>query len=370
LLEACGTRGRAPFKAVMTHGFVVTKDGKKMSKSAGNGLAPQDVMGQHGADILRLWVLTSDFHNDVRVSQEAFKAIGELYRRLRNTLRYLLGNLDGFTAAERIELKADYAKLPSLEQWVLHRVAEVNTAIQSHVRNYAFHAAFKEIYDFCNSDLSAFYFDIRKDRLYCDRDDLYERRVTRSVLEVLLDALTGWLAAFIPFTTEEVWQRKGQNLLSQYNMPSVHLRTYPTFPQEWLNPAVATTWDNTLRTVRRVVTGAIEIERANKTIGSSLEAHPHVYIADQAVYDACQTLDWAELAITSQCTLHHGEAPADAFTLNDVAGVAVVVQKADGQKCQRSWKILPEVGQDTEFPDLSLRDADAVRHILKTKQAA
>ena len=369
LLEACGTRGQAPYKAVMTHGFIVDKDGKKMSKSAGNGLAPKDILKQYGADILRLWIVTADFHEDVRISQDAFKAVGELYRRLRNTLRYILGNLDGFDARERVDLNADYTQLPSLEQFILHRVAEINQTVQTHVTNYEFHAAFKAVFDFCNSNLSAFYFDIRKDRLYCDRPDLYERRVTRSVLEVLLDTLTAWLAAFIPFTIEETWQRKGDNLLPQYDVPSVHLRTYPELPQQWLNTELAQRWD-VLRDVRRVVTGAIEIERAQKTIGSSLEAHPYVYLADAALYAACQNLDWAELAITSQCTLHNDKAPDGAFALNDVTGVGVVVQKADGQKCQRSWKILPEVGQDTEFPDLSLRDADAVRHMLKTRQAA
>ena len=369
LLESCGTRGRAPFKAVMTHGFVVDKDGKKMSKSAGNGLAPSDILKQHGADILRLWVLTADFHEDIRLSQEAFKATGELYRRIRNTLRYILGNLDGFTPSERVDLCADYAKLPSLEQWVLHRVTEINQSVQKYVAEYQFHAAFKAIYDFCNSDLSAFYFDIRKDRLYCDRTDLYERRVTRSVLEVLLDNLTMWLAAFIPFTAEETWQHKPAHLVTDKTEKSVHLRTYSTLPQQWLNHDLMTQWD-AWRNLRRVVTGAIEIERAEKRIGSSLEAHPHVTIADKALFESCQTQDWAELAITSQCTLHLGDAPAGAFALDDVAGVGVVVHKAEGQKCQRSWKILPEVGQDKDYPDLSLRDADVVRFETNRRKAA
>jgi isoleucyl-tRNA synthetase len=368
LLESCGTRGSAPFKAVMTHGFVVDKDGKKMSKSAGNGLLPQDVMKQHGADIMRLWVLTADFHEDVRVSQDAFKAAGELYRRLRNTLRYILGNLDGFTAAERVDLKADYTTLPSLEQWVLHRIAEVNNAVKKHVAAYQFHGAFKQIYDFCNSDLSAFYFDIRKDRLYCDRPDMFERRVTRSVLEVLLDGLTGWLAAFIPFTAEEVWQQKGKDLLPQYPFTSVHLRTYPDLPEKFLNEELAQQWEQ-WRNIRRAITGAIEIERAEKRLGSSLEAHPHVYLSADLL-KSCDGIDWAELTITSQCTLHKGAAPSGAFTLSDVEGVAVVVQKADGQKCQRSWKILPEVGQDKDYPDLSLRDAQAVCYYQQKQQAA
>jgi isoleucyl-tRNA synthetase len=369
LLEACGTRGRAPFKAVMTHGFVVDKDGKKMSKSAGNGLYPQDILKQHGADILRLWVLTSDFHDDVRLSQDAFKAAGELYRRFRNTLRYILGNLDGFDAAERVDLKADYTKLPSLEQWVLHRVAEINDAVKNHVTHYQFHAAFKVVYDFCNSDLSAFYFDIRKDRLYCDRPDLYERRVTRSVLEVLLDSLTTWLAAFIPFTAEEVWHNRPAGVLANDAAQSVHLRLYQDMPQAWHNETVAQQWD-TWRDLRRVITGAIEIERAEKRLGSSLEAHPLVFITDKALYESCQSQDWAELAITSQCTLKLGDAPAGAFTLDDVVGVAVVVEKAQGQKCQRSWKILPDVGQDAAYPDLSPRDAQAVRYYQEKAKAA
>ncbi|HEY1097206.1 MAG TPA: class I tRNA ligase family protein, partial [Alphaproteobacteria bacterium] len=369
LLESCGTRGCAPYKAVMTHGFVVDKDGKKMSKSAGNGLAPQDILKQHGADILRLWVLTADFHEDVRLSQDAFKAAGELYRRFRNTLRYILGNLEGFEAAERVDLKADYAKVPALEQWVLHRVSEVNKTVKDSVANYQFHNAFKAVYDFCNSDLSAFYFDIRKDRLYCDRPDLYERRVTRSVLEVLLDALTTWLAAFIPFTTEEVWQNKPATVLAHDKAKSVHLRTYHDFPAQWLNSDLAQKWES-WRNLRRVITGAIEIERAEKRIGSSLEAHPQVMIADKALYESCKDMDWAELAITSQCTLQHGAVPAGAFTISDVEGVGVTVKKAEGQKCQRSWKILPEVGQDKEYPELSLRDADAVRYDQQKKQAA
>ncbi len=358
LLESCGTRGCAPYKAVMTHGFVVDKDGKKMSKSAGNGLSPNELIATYGADIVRLWVLGSDFHEDVRLSQDAFKIQSENYRRFRNTLRYVLGNLDGFTPAERVDLEKDYAKLPSLEQWVLHRMSEVNAAVKKAVAEYKFMEAFRTVYDFCNGDLSAFYFDIRKDRLYCDRPDLFERRATRSVLEALLGALTIWLAPFIPFTAEEAWQAYPvKDFLGDF--ATVHLRQYPSYPAQWLNETLATQWQR-LRDIRRVVTGAIEVERAEKRLGSSLEAHPTLYLNDAKDWDLSQKIDWAELAITSQFTLAKGT--AQGFTVSDVEGVVVTIAKAAGQKCARSWKILPEVGSDKAYPELSPRDAEAVRY--------
>jgi isoleucyl-tRNA synthetase len=369
LLESCGTRGRAPYKAVLTHGFVVDKDGKKMSKSAGNGLAPQDIFDQYGADILRLWVLSSDYHEDVRLSQEAFKIQSDTYRRFRNTLRYVLGNLDGFSAAERVDLEKDYTKIPELEKWILHRASETNAKVRSAVLAYKFHEALKAVFDFCNEDLSAFYFDIRKDRLYCDRPDMFERRATRSVLEVLLDALTSWLAAFIPFTAEETWQAKGVDVLPQYDLQTVHQKTYPNFPEVWYNLQVESDWE-TLRSIRRVVTGAIEIERAEKRIGSSLEAHPVLYVNGEYEQKLSALVDWSELAITSQFTVVNEEAPAGAFTMADVKDVGVVVNKAVGEKCQRSWKIVADVGSDTEYPSLSKRDADAVRYYRAQEQAA
>lgn len=368
LLESCGTRGRAPYKTVITHGFVVDKDGKKMSKSAGNGLAPADILKTYGADILRLWVLGSDYHEDTRLSQEAFKIQSEIYRRFRNTLRYVLGNLDGFSTAERIDLEKDYAKLPALEQWVLHRMFEANAKIKAYVAEYKFNEALRTVYDFCNEDLSAFYFDIRKDRLYCDRPDMFERRATRSVLEALLGALTIWLAPFIPFTAEEAWAaRPLSDFLGDFK--TVHLRTYPEFPGCWNNMQIESDWE-TLRSIRRVVTGAIEIERAEKRLRSSLEAHPVLYVNDASDQKLAATIDWAELAITSQFTVVNAQAPEGAFLLDDVADVGVVVGVAQGEKCQRSWKILPDVGSDKDFPGLSKRDADAVRYYRNREQAA
>lgn len=368
LLESCGTRGRAPFKSVLTHGFVNDKDGKKMSKSIGNVTAPDELWNQYGADIIRLWVVGSNYTEDLKLSHESFKLQSDIYRRLRNTLRYVLGNLDGFNASERIDLEKEYSKLPTLEQWVLHRMQEVNGKVKEAVAEYKFNDAMKAVFDFCNEDLSAFYFDIRKDRLYCDRPDMFERRATRSVLEAILDALTTWLAPFIPFTAEEAWQSKGADILSHYDVKTVHQKTYPEFPSVWKNLQVESDWE-TLRTIRSVVTGAIEIERAEKRIGSSLEAHPTLYLADAQDQKLAATIDWSELAITSQFTLAEN-APENAFRLPDVKDVAVVVNKAVGEKCQRSWKILPDVGSDPEFPGLSKRDADAVRYYRAQEKAA
>jgi isoleucyl-tRNA synthetase len=366
LLVSCGTRGVAPYKTVLTHGFVVDKDGKKMSKSLGNGITMADLMDQYGSDITRMWVLSANYHDDVRLGHEALKLQSELYRRFRNTLRYILGNLDGFTAAERVDLNADYTKLPDLEKFILHRVTTINDMVKKHVMDYKFHEAFKEIYDFCNGDLSAFYFDIRKDRLYCDTPVDFDRRATRSVLEVLLGALTMWLAPFLPFTAEEAWTARPSEFKWDNDCASVHLRHFADWPATWKNDTLVAQWD-ALRAIRRVVTGAIELERAEKRIGSSLEAHPTIYLenTDMAAF---ANVDWAELTITSAATVVTKPAPQNAYRLDGVAGVGVIVQKAAGQKCARSWKILSEVGADTQFPNLSKRDADAVRWYRKTQK--
>lgn len=369
LLQSCGSRGHAPYKQVSTNGFVLDKDGRKMSKSLGNVIDPMKLIDQYGADIIRLWVMGQDYHTDVRVSQESIKLHTDTYRRFRNTLRYVLGGLDGFNDQERVDLVADYDKLPSLEKWVLHRLTEIDRVVREKMSRYAFHDAYKEIHDFCNIDLSAFYFDIRKDRLYCDRPDLYERRVMRCVLEVIFDCLTTWLAPFIPFTMEETWSNRPEGVLPNATEDSVHYRTYADIPPSWHNPDLAKQWQR-IRKIRSVVTGAIEVERAEKRIRSSLEAHPTLYLnaEDKNLTDA-MVLDWAEIAITSQLTVVTDAAPDSAFTESDINDVAVVVSMADGQKCARSWKILPDVGSVTGYPDLTPRDADAVAYLRKQKAA-
>ncbi len=365
LLEACGTRGRAPYKAVLTHGFVLDEKGYKMSKSLGNVVDPHEMIGQHGADIVRLWALLSDYSEDVRIGKDSLKLTADLYRRLRNTFRYLLGALEGFTREEMVP-ETETANMPALERLMLHHLAVLDQDIRGYIRNYEFGRLAHRLHNFCAVELSAFYFDIRKDRLYCDRPDLFERRACRTVMACLYDCLVSWLAPLLCFTAEEAWRFRPPGVFGAE--PSVHLRTFPAVPAAWRDDALAAQWE-TIRDLRRVVLGAIEPKRADKTVGSSLEAHPHLYIsAEQA--RALEGADMAEICITSQLTVHTGAAPAGAFTLADVPGAAAVFAKAEGEKCQRCWKILPDVGSDPEYPHISRRDADAVRWYVRNRKAA
>jgi isoleucyl-tRNA synthetase len=351
LLESCGTRGRAPFDAVLTHGFVVDEDGRKMSKSLGNVVAPQDVIRQSGAEILRLWAMSSDYAEDLRIGPDIIKANVESYRKLRNTLRFLLGNL----AHYQPELAVAYAEMPELERCMLWRLAELDGIVRAGYDAFDFKRVFHALLNFCVNDLSAFYFDIRKDALYCDPYRSVTRRAALTVLDTLFSALTAWLAPMLAFTMEEAWLNRFPS-----GTDSVHLRQFPKIPDSWRDEVLSEKWRK-VRSVRRVITGALEIERKEGRIGSSLEAAPKVYIADSDLRDALAGVDLAEIAITSGASLTSGAGPEDAFRLDDVPGVAVVFTRAQGKKCARSWKILEEVGANPEFPELSPRDAEAVR---------
>jgi isoleucyl-tRNA synthetase len=336
LLEACGTRGRAPYEAVLTHGFVLDGVGRKMSKSLGNVVAPQEVTKEHGAEILRLWVALTDTADDLRISPEIIKGLVDSYRRLRNTLRFLLGNLAGFDDSERLPV----AEMPELERWVLHRLWELDHARARALDDYEFHRFYGALHAFCATELSAFYFDIRKDSLYCDARDDARRRAARTVLDQLFDCLTAWLAPALAFTAEEAWLERVAS-----EDASVHLRHVPEIPESWRNAALGEKWRR-VRAIRRVVTGALEVARRDKLIGASLQAHPELYVgeADAALLAG---LDLAELAITSDLAVRVGTPPEGAFILPEEAGVAVVVRRADGAKCERCWRVLPEVAGDT-----------------------
>ena len=361
LLESCGTNGEAPYKAVLTHGFVMAEDGQKMSKSLGNTILPADVMKDHGADILRLWVVGSDYSEDLRIGPEILKRNADIYRRLRNTLRYLLGNLNGFEESERLPVD----EMPELERWVLHRMWEMDGMLREACANFQYHSFFVELHNFCAIDLSAFYFDIRKDTLYCDDPDSVRRCAARTVLDELFNCLTAWLAPFICFTAEEAWLIRNPG-----DEESVHMRTFPAIPDSWRDDALATRWAR-VRDLRRVVTGALEVERAEKRIGASLQAAPDVYVSDPGILAALGEIRLvsdepvetflADLCITSGLHLHQAAAPDGAFTLEDVAGVGVVPGLAEGEKCARCWKVLDEVGSDPDYPDTCGRCADAVR---------
>jgi isoleucyl-tRNA synthetase len=332
LLQGCGTIGRAPYRGVMTCGFTLDSKGMKMSKSLGNIIPPKQVTDQYGADILRLWVAQVDYENDQRIGEEILKGVSDSYRRLRNTMRFLLGSLNDFTDADRVEP----ADMPELERWVLHRLSELDETVRKGYAAYDFQGVFQAVFAFATVELSAFYFDVRKDVLYCD-GDTDRRRASRTVLDILFHRLTTWLAPILVFTMEEVWleRHKGDDV-------SIHLVDMPETPTTWRDDALASKWA-TVRQVRRVVTGALEIERTNKVIGASLEAAPTVYVAAD-VAKLLETVTFDDLCITSGITVSTDAAPADAFKIEDVTDVAVVFERATGDKCQRCWKILPDVG--------------------------
>ena len=350
LLESCGTRGRAPYESVLTHGFTLDEQGRKMSKSLGNVVAPQKVVEQSGAEILRLWVASTDFTEDQRIGPDVLKSAVDLYRKLRNTLRFTLANLAGFTESERLAV----TEMPELDRWVLHRLAELDALVREGFSAYDFARVFHTLASFCNTDLSSFYFDIRKDALYCDAPNSKRRRAARTVLDEIFSRLTAWLAPILCFTAEEVWLTRFPS-----ETDSVHLRTFPETPKGWRDDALAKRWER-LRTLRRVVTGALEIARRDKLIGASLEAAPALYLDNEADRTLVAGIDLAELAITSDAQVLPGPAPADAFRLPDVAGAAAVVRLATGEKCARCWMILPDVDSDPAIPGVCGRCAAAV----------
>jgi isoleucyl-tRNA synthetase len=337
LLESVGTRGVAPFRAVLTHGFVNDESGRKMSKSLGNVTAPDQVCDTYGADILRLWVMMSDTSDDLRIGPEILKQQAELYRRLRNTLRWALGSLAGFEAAETVPV----AEMPELERYILHRLTELDARIRASVESHDWAGVYPELHNFCATDLSAFYFDIRKDAIYCDGAEMPRRRAARTVLHELHRCLCLWLAPVLCFTAEEAWTaRFGEQ-------DSVHLHQFPVLPHEWRDDRLAAKWDR-LRAIRRRITVPLEEARRAGLVRASLQAAVALPLAaDEA--ELLSAAEWAELAIVS-------EVRAVAGTGDDPAEIAL----APGQRCDRCWRVLPEVGTDETHKTLCLRCAAVV----------
>ncbi|PDT31348.1 isoleucine--tRNA ligase [Rhizobium sp. L9] len=351
LLESAATRGRAPYNAVLTHGFTMDEKGEKMSKSKGNVTSPQEVMKDAGADILRLWVMTSDYADDLRVGKTIIQTNVDAYRKLRNTIRWMLGTL----AHDKGEVIA-LADLPELEQLMLHRLSELDQLVRENYDAFDFKKIARALIDFANVELSAFYFDVRKDALYCDAPSSLRRRSALYVIRMIFDCVVTWLAPMLPFTTEEAWLSRNPSAIS------VHLEQFAPVAKEWRNDALAEKWRK-IRAIRSVVTGALEIERKDKRIGSSLEAAPVVYVADAALRKALEGQDFSEVCITSGITIKSDAGPAEAFRLADVPDVAVVPKLAEGVKCARSWRITTDVGSDPDYPDVSARDAAALREL-------
>src|SRR5258705_17872 len=351
LLESCGTRGRAPFDVVLTHGFTLDENGRKMSKSLGNTVEPQKVMKDSGADILRLWVCATDYADDQRIGPEILKNTVETYRKLRNTIRWVLGTLAHFRPGDAVA----HADMPELERLMLHQLAGQAAIVRQAYAEFDYKTVVASLSAFMNTELSAFYFDIRKDTLYCDAPSSLARKAALTTIDMICDAILKWFAPVLSFTCEEAWRiyRPGAE-------PSVHLTLVPNELDGFRDDALAAKWE-TIRDVRRVVTRALELERAAKNIGSSPEGSPPVYVSDKKIFDTLFDIDLAEVSITSNAMVTNDDAPADAFRLNEVPGVAVVVEKAVGTKCARSWKILPTVSDEPEYPDVSPRDAQALR---------
>ncbi len=350
LLESSGTRGRAPYDAILTHGFVMAEDGEKMSKSLGNAVEPEDVIRQSGAEILRLWVAARRLRRgQPDRADDPADDDRQLPQAAGTRCATSLAPFAGFAEDERVAL----ADMPPLERFILHRLWALDRRVREAYEGYRFYDVARPLADFCTNDLSALYFDIRRDVLYCDRPDSLRRRACRTVMDLVFERLTAWLAPILAFTMEEAWSTRfpdaGPNAM----------RVIPATPDAWRNDAEAERWGK-VEAVIRVVTGALEIERRDKRIGAALEAAPRVWIADPGLLAAFEGLDAAEVFRTSQASLIAGEGPADAFRSPEAPGVAVAPLRAEGRKCARSWRVLPEVGQDPRYPDLSLRDADAV----------
>ncbi|PHS42484.1 MAG: isoleucine--tRNA ligase [Robiginitomaculum sp.] len=350
LLESCANYGEAPYDAVLTHGFVMAKDGRKMSKSLGNTIAPEQIIRQYGADILRLWVASSDFTDDLRIGDEIIKTAADAYRKLRNTLRYMIGALDGYDASDAVE----YGDMPALEKWVLHRLSELDALVKDAYKKHDFKKVYAALFNFCTNDLSAFYFDVRKDALYCDPLDSTRRKACRTVMDKLWNRLTLWLAPVLSFTTEEVWQTR------YGNDGSVHLHEFPDTPDDWNNAALAKHM-HMLITFRSSVAETTEPLRKDGVIKSSLEARviapvenglisalTALGITRKDVYpDPKNPVDTlADYLIVSECDL---SSQARSIDIHDL--------KSDGfTKCQRSWKYFKAQGSATITP----RDVIAV----------
>jgi len=333
LLESCGTRGRAPYKSILTHGFVVDGKGLKMSKSTGNVIAPEEILKKYGADILRTWVAASDYSEDLKLDHSILEQHAESYRKIRNTFRFLLGNLKDEKNNFDINSK-DVEKWPELERLMLHQIFLLNQNYEKYFKEYNFHKLYKELANFCSLELSAFYFDIRKDILYCDDISSTRRQACIHLLGLILDLLLKWFAPILSFTTEEIYQ-----ILNKEKNSSIHLQNFPKIPVSWKNEYLFEKW-NKFKIIKKVVNAAIEEKRATKDVGSSLEADVQIYLNEENL-KVVEGFNLPENFITSKAVAKEMINDNNLFKLNSDENIKVLVKKATGDKCPRCWKIFP-----------------------------
>ena len=332
LLESCGTRGRAPFESILSHGFVVDGKGRKMSKSIGNVISPDEIINKYGADILRIWVVASDYSEDLKIDNQIINYQIDSYRKIRNTIRFLLGNLNNFTVNDAVELE----QMPDLEKYILNKISQMNNELKSLVQKHDYHGIFVKLLNFCTLDLSAFYFDIRKDSLYCDGKDSLKRRSVSTCLHILFDFLSKWFSPIISFTSEEAWQSRHQD-----NSTSILSQTITEKDFTYSNSNLENTFDE-LKRVRKSVTAALEIKRNEKLIGSSLQAKAIIYIPSE-IKQKLSTLNLAEMCIVSDVEIRDIAEKTPTSMNFEEEDIFVDISLAEGDKCQRCWTILPEV---------------------------
>ena len=323
LLESCGTRGKAPFESILSHGFVVDGKGMKMSKSAGNVILPEDILKNYGADILRAWVCASDYAEDLRIDKTILAQHAESYRKIRNTFRFILGNIKDNFEPQNIN-DVEIKDFPELERYILNRLFFVDQSIKENLKNYNFHKIYKELLNFCTLDLSSFYFDIRKDTLYCDSLESTKRKACIKVLNIVLECLLKWFAPIFVFTTDEIF-----SLINKTD-DSIHEKTFVKIPESWKDLKLDNKWKDLFK-IKQEANVAIEEKRANKEIGSSLEAEIEIFVNTNE-YNLLDGLDLAEYFITSKAQKFKNKKKEE--------GIKILVKKSNGTKCPRCWKII------------------------------
>ncbi len=342
LIESTAIYGDSPYKSVLTHGFVLDEKGKKMSKSEGNVISPEDVIKKFGADVLRLWVATSNYKEDLRISFESLERQSEIYRKIRNSLRFLLGNLKGWQNSEKVE----HDKLPPLERYIRHELFNINKIVIKSFKDFDFYKAFKIIANFCNNELSSLFFDIRKDILYCEEQNSYSRRSSRTVMIDIFNCLISWLSPVLAFTAEEAWQFWRKEI-SNESEESCHMLRFSDLPDNWNDELINNQW-TILKKLKNLVTSAIEKKRELKVIKSNLETSVSLYVEDKDFLIAIKKIDLRELFITSEVEIVK-EKNKDFISMEDIENVAVSISSFDGVKCQRCWKLFKKSSMKEEL---------------------